>query len=70
MLLAICCILANILAYYDINVWIINLLGGVSIIPLLFIFLVSYLFKFCTYHRIPLYYIVINLGLSIIDSIV
>lgn len=68
MLLAICAVTVNIFAYFDISVWIFSILGGVSIIPLIFIFISSYAFKFCKYHRIPLYYVVINIILSVIDT--
>jgi hypothetical protein len=67
-LLAICAFTANILAYFDISVWIISFLGGISLIPLIFIFISSYTFKFCKYHRIPLYYVLINMIISIIDT--
>ena len=68
MLLAICAVTVNIFAYFDISVWIFSILGGVSIIPLIFIFISSYAFKFCKYHRIPLYYVVVNMILSVIDT--
>ena len=70
MLLAICAVLVNIFAYFDISVWIFSILGGISFIPLLFIFIASYTFKFCKYHRIPLYYVLINMVLTILDTLV
>jgi len=68
MLLAICAVCENILAYFDINIWLFSILGGVSIIPLTFILVASYAFQFCKYHRIPLYYVILNLLISIIDT--
>lgn len=68
MLLAICAVAVNIFAYFDISVWIFSILGGVSIIPLIFIFISSYAFKFCKYRRIPLYYVVVNIILTIVDT--
>ena len=34
---------------------------------MIFIFISSYVFKFCEYHRMPLYYIIVNNLISIID---
>ena len=38
-------------------VYILFLISDVSVIPLLFLYISSFVFKFCTWHRIPLYYI-------------
>ena len=68
MLLAISALAVNIFAYFDISVWILSIFGGISLIPLIFIFISSYAFKFCKYHRIPLYYVLLNMILSIVDT--
>lgn len=41
-------------------------IAGISFIPLLFIYISSYVFQFCEYHRLPLHYILITNLLSII----
>ena len=41
-------------------------LAGMSFIPLLFMYISSYVFQFCEYHRLPLHYILITNLLSII----
>lgn len=41
-------------------------IAGISFIPLLFIYVSSYVFQFCEYHRLPLHYILITNLLSII----
>lgn len=41
-------------------------ISGISFIPLLFIYISSYVFQFCEYHRLPLHYILITNLLSII----
>lgn len=41
--------------------------ASISIIPLLFLYISSYTFKFCEYHRMPLHYIVFNNILNSID---
>lgn len=53
-------LLNTILSYYDLDLFVISYLSGVGLIPLIFIFLASYMFKFCNYHRMFLWYIVAN----------
>lgn len=63
-----CIYLINIfLSYFCIEIKALNYLGHLSIIPMIFIFISSYVFKFCEYHRVPLYYIIVNNTISIID---
>ena len=57
----------TILSYYNLEHRIINYLADVSIIPLVFLYISSYVFKFCSYHRIFLHYIVINNLICIYD---
>lgn len=66
MLMALMCLLNSVLSYFDIGVHIFSYLGGCSIYTLLFLYLSSYVFKFCNYHRMFLHYVVIN---NIINSI-
>jgi hypothetical protein len=40
---------------------------GMSLLPLLFLYLVSYTFRFCAYHRMFLHYIVVVEALNYID---
>jgi len=56
------------LSYFKIDIPFLSYLGGISILPLLFLYLSSYAFKFCFYHRLPLHYITINLVLNIVDE--
>lgn len=42
-------------------------LFGLSFLPWCFLLLSSFVFKFCLYHRLPLYYIAINHIISLID---
>lgn len=60
MVMAGLCLLNTVLSYYDIDVSILSYLSGVGLIPLVFVFLSSYMFKFCAYHRMFLWYIVVN----------
>ena len=43
------------------------MIGGVSFLPLLFLYLASYAFHFCEYHRMFLHYIVVNNILTLYD---
>jgi hypothetical protein len=68
MLLAVIFLLSTILAYNGINIIILNYLGSISIVPLLFIYLASYALQFCAYHRMFLHYIVFCNILNVIDK--
>lgn len=67
MLLAVLSLLNTILAYCYIDVPILSYIGGVSFLTLAFLYLTSYAFKFCEYHRMFLHYCVIINILNIID---
>ena len=59
-LIALIYFLNTTLSYFKIDAPILSLIGGMSIFPTIYILLTSFAFKFCNYHRIPLYYIVIS----------
>lgn len=52
--------LNTVLSYFGIDWTLFSYLVGIGIIPWLFILLASYVFKFCEYHRMFLYYIAVN----------
>ena len=58
----------TILSYFDIDWAIFSYLTGVGVIPWLFIMMASYLFHFCEYHRMFLWYIMVNNLLCWIDE--
>lgn len=60
--------ISTILAYFNIDVRICNYIGGMSIIPLIFLYISSFVFKFCAYHRIWLDYIVIETAITVYDN--
>ena len=66
-LLAFITLLNSILSYFNIDLVILSYIGGVSLITILFIYIASYTFKFCEYHRIFLHYIVVTWIINIID---
>ena len=67
MLLALTALLNTLLSYFDIDAPILSYIGGISILPLLFLYLSSYVFKFCEYHRMFLHYVTVNWVLNIVD---
>lgn len=67
MLLASIAMLNTVLSYWNIDIPLLSYIGGVSLFPLLFLYLASYAFKFCLYHRMFLHYITITWILNIID---
>lgn len=57
----------TLLSLFSIEAAIISYIGGVSFITLLFLYLSSYVFRFCEYHRLPLHFIVVNNLINIYD---
>ena len=60
-------LIRSILSCIDVDVTWLSYLCGMSLIPLLFMYLVSYAFKFCAYHRMFLHYIVVNDAINYVD---
>lgn len=67
MLLAAIYLVNTVLSYYDIIVPALSHIGGLSFIPLVFMYISSYVFRFCSYHRMFLHYIVINDLINLTD---
>lgn len=61
--------LFNILWIIDIEFWIIGYFGYTSILVIFFLYLVSYSFKFCKWHRMPIHYLLISNIINIVDNI-
>lgn len=68
MVLALVCFINTTLSYFDIDLTIFSYIGGISILPLLFLYLSSFVFKFCIYHRLPLHYVAINMVINMMDD--
>ena len=60
-------LLNTILSYYCIDVPLLSYLGGISVLTLLFLYVSSYVFRFCEYHRMFIHYMAFNWVLNIID---
>lgn len=57
----------TILSYFNINLEIFSMLGGVSLIPIIFLYISSFVFRFCRYHRLFLHYITLHWLLDVFD---
>lgn len=64
---SICYLLNVILAYIGIDFPVLSHISGMSLFTWVFIFIATIVFKFCVYHRMFLYYILISDILNIID---
>ena len=67
MLMAAIYLINTVLSYYDIILPVLSYIGGLSLIPLVFMYISSYVFRFCSYHRMFLHYIVINDLINLVD---
>lgn len=66
-ILAILYFINTALSIFEIDLPILSYLAGLSLLPFCFLLISSFVFRFCTWHRIPLYYIIFNNILNIID---
>lgn len=64
-LLVVLYLITTILDYFGINSTIINYIAMAGLY--IFLYITSYVFKFCEYHRMPLHYIVLINILSVYD---
>lgn len=67
MLLAIINFINIVLSFNGIDIPILSYIGGISFITLIFLYISSYVFKFCEYHRMFLHYIVICNAINVYD---
>lgn len=59
MVMAFIYLINTILSYFDIDLEFLSYLGSGSILMIVYLYVSSYVFKFCEYHRMFLHYIVI-----------
>lgn len=65
--IAFCYFLNTLFAYFDIDLVFLSYVAGLSALPLIFLYISSYVFKFCEYHRIYLHYITSNELITCVD---
>jgi hypothetical protein len=66
---AICYFFNTLFTYFEINTRVLGYLGGMSLLPWIFIYISEIVFKFCVHHKIFLWYIFIIETLNLIDNI-
>lgn len=66
-LIALITLINVILYYFDINFELINHVAGTSFLTMIPMYISSYVYKFCEYHRMFLHYIVVNKVVMMID---
>lgn len=66
-LIALITLIDVILYYFDINFELINYVAGTSFLTMIPMYIFSYVYKFCEYHRMFLHYIVVNKVVMMID---
>ena len=57
--IGLCYLLNTILSYFNIDIILLSVIGGLSILPAIFILVSSFVFKFCIYYRLPVYYAIV-----------
>lgn len=70
MVMAFISLLNTIFSYCDIDLPVLSYIVGYSLLTLIFLYLASYVFKFCEYHRMFIHYTAVNWGLNIHDEYV
>lgn len=67
MLLAFCAALNTVFCFLGIRFDVLSMFGGISFLPLIFLYLTSYLFGFCRYHRMFLHYVLVTNVITLIE---
>lgn len=67
MIMALICLVNTVLSYFYIDLEFLGYLGGSSLLIVAFLYLSSYVFGFCTYHRMFIHYIMVNTVLNTYD---
>lgn len=68
MVMAFICLLNTVLSYYDIDLEFLSYIGSCSILMVVYLYVSSYVFRFCKYHRMFLHYIVVNTAINTYDA--
>lgn len=67
LLIALCYVLNTVTAVFSIYIEPLSNIAGMSLFTWIFLYIATYVFKFCIYHRMFLWYILIDDLLNIID---
>lgn len=67
MILSLLYFIGTTMSLFGIEATWLSYISGVSLLPLLFMYLSSYVFSFCAYHRMFLHYISFNMVINCLD---
>lgn len=67
MITALCYLLNTVFAAFGVYAGFLSHICGMSLLPWLFILIATHVFRFCNYHRMFLYYILVSDIVNIID---
>lgn len=67
MVMAFICLLNSTLSYFDIDLPILSYIVGNSILTIVYFYITSYVFRFCSYHRMFMHYTTITWIINIAD---
>lgn len=67
MVMAFICVLNSVLSYFDIDLPILSYIVGNSFLTIVYFYITSYVFKFCSYHRMFMHYTTITWIINIVD---
>lgn len=67
MVMAFICLLNTTLSYFDIDLPVLSYISSNSILTVIFLYISSYVFKFCEYHRMFIHYNTLMWVLNIYD---
>lgn len=57
----------TLLSLAGIDLIIFSILGGLSLLPIIYFIIISFTFGYCLYHRLPIYYIILNDAINWLD---
>ena len=57
----------TLLSLAGVDLIIFSMLGGLSLLPIIYFISVSFTFGYCLYHRLPIYYIILNDSINWLD---
>lgn len=60
-------IINTLLYWFDIDLSVLSNISGMSLLTWLFMYVATYVFRFCEYHRLLLYFILVDDGINIYD---
>ena len=57
----------TLLSLFGIDLIIFSMLGGLSLLPIIYFIIISFTFGYCLYHRLPIYYLILNDTITWLD---